>query len=253
MGLPERGTGEGAVGLQAAGPGMGPSHKSTGAEGPPQAPVPQASTWRLIHCLRTPVGTLAVSDAQCWLRWAVLGAKSPNPLPEPGQRPRQRPNSCPGKEAVSVRDRRVSNGGLCVLALRSEASDSPAPHLHPCGLGRVTGPSEPVTVSSTSQVPSKIWRKVTCNGPRSPGRYGCVSSETASVSGIGTLCRSPRPPRIGLLFSCHRSTCRTKAAPHSGSIGRAGPVPVRRADEHTPSGQVPDARAGSGGLPACDT
>ena len=111
MGLPERGTGEGAVGLQAAGPGMGPSHKSTRAEGPPQAPVPQASTWRLIHCLRTPVGTLAVSDAQCWLRWAVLGAKSPNPLPEPGQRPRQRPNSCPGKEAVSVRDRRVSNGG----------------------------------------------------------------------------------------------------------------------------------------------
>ena len=54
--------------------------------------------------------------------------------------------------------------GLCVLALRSEASDSPAPHLHPCGLGRVTGPSEPVTVSSTSQIPSKIWRKVTCNG-----------------------------------------------------------------------------------------
>lgn len=108
---------------------MGPSHKSIGAEGPPQAPpVPHASTWRLKHCLPTPVGTLAVNDAQCWLRGAVLGAKSPNSLPGPAQTqalpaPKQlsRQGGCVCKRQEGEQRR------LRVLALRSEVSDSGRP------------------------------------------------------------------------------------------------------------------------------
>ena len=79
------GHGSGAGGLQVAGPGMGPSQKSTGAEGPSQAPC--ASHLRLeVHTLSsTHVGTPAVSDAQGWLRGAELGAKSPSLRPGPAR------------------------------------------------------------------------------------------------------------------------------------------------------------------------
>ena len=118
---------------------------------PPRRPVPHTFAWRFIHCLlpmwapRLSVTPRAGSEGRSWeLRAPACG------LGQHGHALR-RPNSCPGKEAVCARDRRVSHGGSVSWSCdprrmtrrrNPHVCRKPGPHPKPPDLHDPAGPSQ---------------------------------------------------------------------------------------------------------------